>query len=126
MFHTKGSRLKLEAGNTLVLNAACGLRTRKYFESSEGPSLPYDIHVAALIWWLWLVTERKLKDIWLAGKWARTNTNFEAGESLSAEEYLSAQWPQCPIVERARAVLAGSRFHLIHHPAARCPFKFGV
>lgn len=79
---------------------------RSHFKSSEGP-LPYDIHVAALDLWLWLVTELKIEGYlapWRNG--ARLNErgypNFKAGEVLSATEYLDKQWSQCPVARRAR------------------------
>jgi hypothetical protein len=123
MFHGEESRSRLEVRKTLVLNAAWGLRSRNYFGSTEGP-LPHDIHVAALDLWLWLATELKPKRIFMAGGWARENTNFKAFDVLTAEEYLrSAQWPKCPVVDKALAVLSGTFFHLIHHPAARLAFK---
>jgi hypothetical protein len=124
MFHGKESRPRLKAGKTLVLNAAWGLRSRDYFKSAES-TLPYDIHVAALDLWLWLATELKPKRIFMAGGWARENTNCEAFDVLTADEYLrSAQWPRCPVVDKALTVLSGTFFHLIHHPVARLPFKF--
>ena len=111
-----GSRASIESGETLLLNAIPGIRSSKHFKSSK-QKMPIEIHLAALDFWLWVVTAYKLKKIWLAGKWARSaKTEFRAGQALRIAEYLDAQWPHYPVVARGRTALTGASIHLVHHP----------
>jgi hypothetical protein len=121
LFHTPWSKTLIERGSSLILNAAWELRKLSAFNSSVG-TLPNKVHTPALDLWLWLATELKPQHIYLAGVWARNESEFGPGYArvLSVNEYFDC-WPQKAqqqeIVSRARAALSQTKFHSLPHPA---------